>query len=87
MSELNGKTIGDHKVQLLDIHEVHTQHLSNYLYSFPPQVLGPDDLLRSKGHTKGSSIYFLFDSRSSHNSINDCLVQMLGLQPSLSDHT
>ena len=42
-------------------------------------------MFRANGRIMGSSISFLFDSGSSHNFINDHLVQMLGLQTKLAD--
>ena len=86
-SDLKGKAPFDRKGQLLNILEVHTHHLSNCQCSFPQHVLGPNDLLRANGLIMGSVVSFLFDSGSSHNFINDRLVQILGLPTRLSDHT
>ena len=49
--------------------------------------MGPNDLLRANGYINGSPVQFLFDSGSSHNFVNDRLVQIWGIQPTVSDHT
>ena len=73
-SKLKGKTLINHNGQLLDILEVHTQHLSNCPCSFPPHVLRPNDLLHANGLIKESSINSLLDYGSSDNFFNDYLV-------------
>ena len=70
-----------------DILEVHTQHLGSCECSFPKHVLGPNDLLRAIGHINGTPVHILLDSSSSHNFVDDQLVQTLGLRTRLSDHT
>ena len=40
-----GKTPRNREDQLLDILDVHTQHLSNFPCSLPQYVLGPNDLI------------------------------------------
>ena len=47
----------------------------------------PNDLLYASGYINASQVQLLFDSGSSHNFVNDCLVQIWGIQPTVSDHT
>ena len=79
--------VANHKGQTLDLLEVCTHRLSSCKCSFPYYVLGPNDLLRAKGYINGSPVQFLFDSGSSHDFVNDRLVQIWGIQPTISDHT
>ena len=84
--EQKGKP-SDQKGNFLDIVEVQTQHLSNCSCSFPEHLLGPHDLLRTIGQINGSQVNYFFDIGSSHNFIDDHLVQMLGLRTNISDRT
>jgi hypothetical protein len=86
VQEQRGKP-SDLKGSFLDIVEVQTQHLSNCPCSFPEHLLGPHDLLRTIGQINGYLVHYLFDTGSSHNFIDDHLVQMLGLRTNISDHT
>ena len=69
-----------------DIVEVHTTHFSKCDCTFPSHLLGPNDLLRTFGHINGAQAHFLFDSGSSHNFLNDHLVQRMHLKLDESDH-
>ena len=53
---------------------------------FSIHLLGPNDLLRIVGDINGTQTHFLFDSGSSHNFLNDHLVQQLQLHINASDY-
>ena len=83
----NKAKVADHEGQIPNFLEVYTHHLSNCQCSFPDYVLGPNDLLCANGYINGSPIQFVFDSGSSNNFVNDHLVQIWGIKPTVSDHT
>ena len=83
----NIKKVANHKGQILEVLEVYTHHLSNCKSSFSHHVLGPNDLHCATRYINGSPIQLLFDSGSSHNFVNDCLVQIWGIQTTVCDHT
>ena len=83
----NKTKVADPKGQIRDVLEVYTHHLSSCKCSFPHFLLGPNDLLRANGYVNGSPVQFLFDSVSSHNFVNDHLVQIWGIKPTVSDQT
>ena len=72
----NKTKVADHKGQILDVLVVYTHHLSSCKCSFPHFLLGPNDLLRANMYMNGSPVQLLFDSGSSHNFVNDRLVQI-----------
>ena len=82
----NKNKVTNHNGQFLDVLEVYTHYLSSCKCSFPHYALGPNNLLHANGYINGSQVQFLFHSGSSHNKVNDFLVQIRGIQPIVSDH-
>ena len=70
----NKTKVADPKGQIRDVLEVYTHHLSSCKCYFPHYVMEPNDLLYASGYINASQVQLLFDSGSSHNFVNDCLV-------------